>query len=162
MFDNANPIQQKENLFEGEHAQHNLLLLVNLVIKVNELISRQHIIDKKYSIVLKTLFEIYCDAWKEQAYKFRNALWNTFVHCGRTIMLMNNNCASEYEIVQFLCGTFLEKCLTTETRDYASKITKEKVFCVVDDNNKTQVSSLDGFKFNFSKFYYILNNLIFF
>ncbi|KAL5234557.1 hypothetical protein ACI65C_001967 [Semiaphis heraclei] len=147
MFDNADPIRQKANLFEGEHAQHNLLLLVNLVIKVNELISRQHIIDKKYSMVLKTLPEIDCDAWKEKTYKLRNALWNTFVHYGGMILLMNNTCASEYEIVQFSSGTFLEKCLT-ETRDYILKVVEEKFLRVIDDNNKTQVSSLDGFKFN--------------
>ncbi|KAL5234437.1 hypothetical protein ACI65C_001847 [Semiaphis heraclei] len=148
MFDNADPIRQKANLFEGEHAQHNLLLLVNLVIKVNELISRQHILDKKYSMVLKTLFEIDCDSWKEKTYKLRNALWNTFVHYGGMILLMNNNCASEYEIVQFSSGTFQEKFPTTETRDYILKVIEEKVLRVIDDNNKTHVSSLDGFKFN--------------
>ncbi|XP_022182978.1 sterile alpha and TIR motif-containing protein 1-like [Myzus persicae] len=149
MFGNADPMQQNANSFEAENAQHNLLLLVNLVIKVNDLISRQHV-DKKSSMVFKKLFEIICNAWEEQTYKLSNALWNTFKHCGGTDLLIKNNCASEYEIVQFSSDRLVEKS-QTETNDYILKNVEEKFLRIV-PKDKTQVSSLDIFKFNFRIF----------
>jgi len=155
IFGNPDPMRQNTNSFEAENAQHNLFLLVKLVINVNELISRQHA-DKKSSMVLQKLFEIIFNAWEEQTYKLINALWNTFRHCGGMDSLINN-CASEYEIEQFSIARFLGKCPTETCRDYVLKNVEEKVLRIVCEY-KTQVSSVDGFKFNFSKIYYNLNS----
>jgi len=154
VFNNPDPMQRNVNSFEAENAQHNLFLLVNLVPKVIELISRQHA-DQKYAMVLQKLFEIICNARAEQTYKRNNALLTTFRHRGGMDSLINN-CASEYEIEPFSSTRFLGKRLITDTRDYALKNLEEKVLHIVCKYN-TQLSSIDGFKFNSSKVYYILN-----
>ncbi|XP_060881318.1 NAD(+) hydrolase sarm1-like isoform X2 [Metopolophium dirhodum] len=82
-------------------------------------------------------------------YKLNNALWNTFRHCGGMDSLINN-CASEYEIEPFSNARFLGKCLT-DTSDYVLKNVVEKVLYTV-CKYKTQVSSVNGFKFNFRIF----------
>jgi len=128
-------MRQNSNSFEAENAQHNLFLLVKLV--------------------LQKLLEIIFHAWEEQTYKLNNALWNTLRHCGVMDSLINN-CASEYEIEQFSNARFLSKCLT-DTSDYVLKNVEEKVLRTV-CKYKTQVSSVNGFKFNFSKVYYNLNS----
>ncbi|XP_001949141.1 sterile alpha and TIR motif-containing protein 1-like [Acyrthosiphon pisum] len=148
IFGNPDPMRQNTNSFEAENAKQNLYLLVKLVIEVNELIYRQHS-DKKSSMVLQKLFVIIFNAWEEQTYKLSNALWNTFRHCGGMDSL-TNNCGSEYEIEQFSNARFLGKCLT-ETSDYVLKNVEDKVLRIV-CKYKTQVSSVDGLKFNFRIF----------